>query len=138
MTIPEAVQLVIQTGAMAEGGEIFILDMGDPVRIMDLAENLIRLSGYTPGVDIDIEVTELRPGEKLFEELLLAEEGVEKTAHDKIYVGHPLKANPKLKKMLEVGEGACFEALVNEVVDMTDAEVKGWLMDLVPNYTPSF
>jgi FlaA1/EpsC-like NDP-sugar epimerase len=139
MTIPEAVQLVIQTGAMAEGGEIFILDMGEPVKIMDLAENIVRLSGYTPGVDIDITVTGLRPGEKLYEELLLDGEGIEKTAHNKIYVGHPVKANPKLKEMLEGGNFdniKHFESKIQEVIDMTDQEVKDWLKELVPNYKP--
>ena len=90
MTIPEAVQLVIQTGAMARGGEIFILDMGEPVKIMDLAENLIKLSGFEPYKDIDIEITGLRPGEKLYEELLLAEEGIKETGHNKIFIGHPI------------------------------------------------
>lgn len=89
MTIPEAAQLVIQAACYAKGGEIFVLDMGKPVRIYDLAENLIRLSGYTPGVDIKIEVIGLRPGEKLYEELLMAEEGLESTAHSKIFVGKP-------------------------------------------------
>ena len=138
MTIPEAVQLVIQAGAMATGGEIFILDMGDPVRIMDLAENVIRLSGYIPNVDIDIKVTGLRPGEKLYEELLLDEEGIEKTAHNKIYVGHPLPPSPELSEMLEK-EGICTEESINGILTMKDEEVKDWLQKLVPNYnrTPS-
>ncbi|QIB68182.1 polysaccharide biosynthesis protein [Aminipila butyrica] len=139
MTIPEAVELVIQTGAMAQGGEIFILDMGEPVKILDLAENVIRLSGYVPYVDIDIAVTGLRPGEKLYEELLLDEEGLEKTAHNKIYVGHPLPANPALKAMLEVEDevqAASIEGQVKGVSDMTETEVKEWLHALVPNYTP--
>lgn len=130
MTIPEAVQLVIQAGAMAQGGEIFVLDMGAPVRIMDLAENVIRLSGYIPYVDIDIVVTGLRPGEKLYEELLLDEEGIEKTVHDKIYVGHPL---PALDKMLQ-SEGACVEDLAQQVYQMKDEEIKEWLNKVVPNY----
>jgi FlaA1/EpsC-like NDP-sugar epimerase len=134
MTIPEAVQLVIQTGAMATGGEIFILDMGDPVRIMDLAENVIRLSGYIPNVDIDIQVTGLRPGEKLYEELLLDEEGIEKTSHDKIYVGHPLPTSPGLSEMLEK-EMICDEESINGILRMKDEEVKDWLQKLVPNYS---
>ena len=134
MTIPEAVQLVIQAGAMATGGEIFILDMGDPVRIMDLAENVIRLSGYIPNVDIDIKVTGLRPGEKLYEELLLDEEGVEKTAHNKIYVGHPLPPSPELSEMIEK-EGICTEDSINGIISMKDEEVKNWLQKLVPNYS---
>lgn len=90
MTIPEAARLVIQAGAMAEGGEIFILDMGQPVKIADLAKDLIRLSGFEPDVDIKLEYTGLRPGEKLYEELLLAEEGIRKTVHEKIFVGQAL------------------------------------------------
>ena len=139
MTIPEAVQLVIQTGAMAEGGEIFVLDMGDPIKIMDLAENVIKLSGYTPGVDIDVVITGLRPGEKLYEELLLDGEGIEKTAHNKIYVGYPITANETLKEMLAGGntdDGEYFENKIKEVIDMTDSEVKEWLLEIVPNYTP--
>jgi FlaA1/EpsC-like NDP-sugar epimerase len=133
MTIPEAVQLVIQAGAMAKGGEIFILDMGEPVRIMDLAENVIRLSGYVPGVDIDIKVTGLRPGEKLYEELLLDEEGIEKTAHNKIYVGHPLPPPSELSDMLNNGK-ICAEESVNGILTMKDEEIKEWLQKLVPNY----
>ncbi len=137
MTIPEAVELVIQTGAMAQGGEIFILDMGEPVKILDLAENVIRLSGYVPYVDIDIVVTGLRPGEKLYEELLLDEEGVEKTAHNKIYVGHPLPANAALKAMLDAEEQQeSIETKVKRISDMSDTEVKEWLHEIVPNYTP--
>lgn len=89
MTIPEASRLVIQAGAMAKGGEIFILDMGKPIKIANLAEDMIRLSGYTPHVDIKIVYTGLRPGEKLYEELLQAEEGTTKTCHDSIFVGKP-------------------------------------------------
>ncbi|WP_017413613.1 polysaccharide biosynthesis protein [Clostridium tunisiense] len=89
MLIPEAAQLVLQAGAYAKGGEIFVLDMGKPVRIYDLALDLIKLSGLEPHKDIKIEVTGLRPGEKLYEELLMAEEGLEKTGHDKIFVGQP-------------------------------------------------
>jgi len=90
MTIPEAARLVIEAGAMAKGGEIFILDMGKPVKILDLAKDLIRLSGFEPDVDIKIEFTGLRPGEKLYEELLLDEEGIKSTVHDKIFIGRPL------------------------------------------------
>ncbi|MEW6621789.1 MAG: nucleoside-diphosphate sugar epimerase/dehydratase [Bacillota bacterium] len=96
MTIPEAVQLVIQAGAMARGGEIFILDMGEPVKIMDLAKTLIRLSGCEPGKDIDIVISGIRPGEKLFEELLTAEEGVNATVHKKIFVAKPNDLDEKL------------------------------------------
>lgn len=89
MTIPEASQLVLQAGAYAEGGEIFVLDMGEPVRIYDLAENLIKLSGFEPNKDIDIKITGLRPGEKLYEELLMSEEGLTETKHEKIFIGKP-------------------------------------------------
>ncbi|CUO44346.1 polysaccharide biosynthesis protein [Clostridium disporicum] len=89
MTIPEAAQLVLQAGAYAEGGEIFVLDMGKPVRIYDLAENLIKLSGFEPHKDICIEITGLRPGEKLYEELLMNEEGLSETKHEKIFIGKP-------------------------------------------------
>ncbi|MCB7305220.1 polysaccharide biosynthesis protein [Bariatricus massiliensis] len=91
MTIPEAVSLVLQAGAFANGGEIFVLDMGEPVKIADLAKNLIRLSGYTLGVDMDIVYTGLRPGEKLYEEILTEEEGLQKTKNDLIYIGKPLE-----------------------------------------------
>ncbi len=84
MLIPEAAQLVLQAGAYAKGGEIFVLDMGKPVKIYDLAENLIRLSGYTPDKDIKVEITGLRPGEKLYEELLMNNDNLSKTAHNKI------------------------------------------------------
>ena len=91
MTIPEAVSLVMQAGALAHGGEIFVLDMGEPVKIADLAKNLIRLSGYTLGVDMNIEYTGLRPGEKLYEEILTKDEGLQKTANNLIYVVQPLE-----------------------------------------------
>lgn len=98
MTIPEAVQLILQTGALARGGEVFVLDMGDPVRILDLAETLIRLSGFQPHTDIDIVITGMRPGEKLFEELLTAEEGVNATTHERIFVARPTGLNLELLK----------------------------------------
>jgi FlaA1/EpsC-like NDP-sugar epimerase len=90
MTIPEAVQLVIQAGALAKGGEVFILDMGEPVKILDLAKDLIRLSGFEPDVDIKIEFTGIRPGEKLYEELLTNEEGISATKHNRIFIGKPI------------------------------------------------
>ncbi len=96
MTIPEAVSLVLQAGSMAKGGEIFVLDMGKPVKITTLAENLIRLYGYRPGVDIKIEFTGLRPGEKLFEELLMNEEGLKPTYNDKIFIGSQIAVDGDL------------------------------------------
>lgn len=91
MTIPEAVSLVLQAGAYAKGGEIFILDMGDPVKIDDLARNLIKLSGFVPDVDIEVKYTGLRPGEKLYEEKLMAEEGMQKTANELIHIAKPIE-----------------------------------------------
>ena len=91
MTIPEAVSLVLQAGAYAKGGEIFILDMGEPVKIDDLAKNLIRLSGYTLGVNMEIKYTGLRPGEKLYEELLMKEEGLQETDNKLIHIGKPIE-----------------------------------------------
>ena len=107
MTIPEAVSLVLQAGFYAKGGEIFVLDMGDPVRIDDLARNMIKLSGFEPDVDIKIEYTGLRPGEKLFEELLLNTEGIEKTPNDLIFIGHPSEVpRQELLSHLEVLKNA--------------------------------
>jgi FlaA1/EpsC-like NDP-sugar epimerase len=103
MTIPEASQLVIQAGAMAQGGEIFILDMGKPVKIVDLARDLIRLSGLEPGVDIEIKFTGMRPGEKLYEELLTAEEGTSATKHKRIYVAKPNHINTQqLEELIHI------------------------------------
>ena len=96
MTIPEAVSLVLQASLFAKGGEIFVLDMGKPVKIYELAENLIRMKGYKPNQDILIQITGLRPGEKLYEELLMDEEGLTKTANEKIFVGHPIKMDEKV------------------------------------------
>jgi FlaA1/EpsC-like NDP-sugar epimerase len=87
MTIPEACQLVLQAGTMGKGGEIFILDMGEPVKIVDLARDMIELCGMVPGDDIEIQFTGLRPGEKLFEELSVSDENADKTRHSKIFVG---------------------------------------------------
>ena len=130
MTIPEAVQLVVQAGAMAKGGEIFVLDMGDPVKIADLAKDLIRLSGLEPDVDINIEYTGLRPGEKLYEELLMAEEGLTDTSHEKIFVGRPLRMDiEKLMREFEIlwGIAQKEESALLEVV----------MKKLVPTYRKS-
>ena len=128
MTIPEAVQLVIQAGSMAEGGEIFVLDMGQPVKIMDLAKNLIRLSGFEPYEDIDIEITGLRPGEKLYEELLMNEEGLKATKHNKIFVGKPLFTDYEmLKRELDL--------LSQRIYKTSDSkEIKEYVKVLVPTY----
>jgi len=124
MTIPEAARLVIQAGGMAQGGEIFVLDMGQPVKIVDLARNLIRLSGLQPDVDIKIEYTGLRPGEKLYEELLLdSEGGCQKTTHELIYIGTPIQFNEDtfLNKIEQLREVAGFNnvkmmEIVNQLV----------------------
>ncbi len=105
MTIPEAVSLVLQAGAYAKGGEIFVLDMGEPVRILDLAKNLIRLSGYKVDEDIKIEFTGLRPGEKLYEELLMEEEGLQETENKLIHIGRPI----------EFDEAEFFQQLISKV-----------------------
>ena len=124
MTIPEAVSLVLQAGAYAKGGEIFILDMGDPVKIDDLARNLIKLSGLVPDVDIDVKYTGLRPGEKLYEEKLMAEEGMQKTANKLIHIAKPIEIDVEkffgdIQNLYEL----CYDNIENirEVVaDMVD------------------
>ena len=110
MTIPEAVSLVLQAGVYANRGEIFVLDMGEPVRIDDLARNLIRLSGFEPDVDIEVRYTGLRPGEKLFEEMLMNEEGLRSTANNLIHIGQPLEIDEnKFTQQLVRLEAACEE-----------------------------
>ena len=124
MTIPEAVSLVLQAGAYAKGGEIFILDMGDPVKIDDLARNLIKLSGLTPEVDIDIKYTGLRPGEKLYEEKLMAEEGMQKTANKLIHIAKPIQINvDKFFEDIQTLYELCYdnsETIRDAVADMVD------------------
>ena len=123
MTIPEAVSLVLQAGAYAKGGEIFILDMGEPVKIDDLAKNLIRLSGYTLGVNMEIKYTGLRPGEKLYEELLMKEEGLQETDNKLIHIGKPIEFDKEnffdnLEKLKEeaYSETGNIRELIKEVV----------------------
>lgn len=129
MTIPEAVSLVLQAGAYAKGGEIFILDMGEPVRIYDLAENLIKLSGYIPGEDIEIKITGLRPGEKLYEELLMNEEGMKDTANHLIHIGKPIEIDEA-----EFKEG--LDALAGVVADegKKPEDVRAVVKKIVPTY----
>jgi FlaA1/EpsC-like NDP-sugar epimerase len=134
MTIPEAVQLVIQAGAMAERSGMFILDMGEPIRIMDLAENVIRLSGYRPYEDIDIVITRLRPGEKLHEELILEAESAKPTSHEKIFTGTPPPPSETLLNLLR-GDRSLEEVVNDSVMKMKDEQVKEWLRTLAPTYT---
>ena len=129
MTIPEAAQLVVQAGGLAKGGEIFVLDMGDPVKIDTLARNLIRLSGYTPDVDIKIEYSGLRPGEKLFEEKLMAEEGLKKTANDLIHIGCPIPFDTE--EFLGELEGLMDAAYKNK------DDIRERVMQIVTTYHPA-
>ena len=128
MTIPEAVSLVLEAGALAKGGEIFVLDMGEPVKIDDLARNLIRLSGYVPDRDIQIVYTGLRPGEKLYEELLMDEEGLQDTENKMIHIGKPIDFDEEtfLARLEELGQ-----AVTNETKD-----VRRLLKEIVPTYQP--
>ncbi len=127
MTIPEASQLVVQAGGLAKGGEIFVLDMGEPVKIVSLAENLIKLSGFEPYKDIEIQFTGLRPGEKLYEELSLEEELDErqKTGNDKIFVTKPLQIDDEQ-----------LEKDIQSIASLEPEEVRSFLKRIVPNYRP--
>ncbi|MFW5646760.1 MAG: polysaccharide biosynthesis protein, partial [Acetivibrio ethanolgignens] len=128
MTIPEAVSLVLQAGALAKGGEIFVLDMGEPVKIDDLARNLIRLSGYVPDRDIEIKYTGLRPGEKLYEELLMDEEGMQNTENKLIHIGRPIDFDEEgfLKRLDEM-----YQTITSE-----QADVRAFVKEIVPTYQP--
>ena len=129
MTIPEAVSLVLQAGAYAKGGEIFILDMGEPVKILDMAKNLIRLSGYEPDVDISIQFTGLRPGEKLYEELLMREEGLQDTPNKLIHIGRPIEFDEEE-----------FDEQLKELYDIAyqDTErIREVVCKMVPTYKPT-
>jgi len=127
MTIPEAARLVLQAGAIARGGETFVLDMGEPVKIVDLAHSMIEMAGLEPNVDIDICFTGLRPGEKLYEELLLSHENVEKTNDDKIYVAHsPFISNQERWSMLDE---------LNNVIEQKK-DIRNCIKKLLPSYKP--
>ena len=130
MLIPEAVSLVLQAGANAKGGEIFILDMGSPVKIRELAENLIRLSGYVPGEDIEIKYTGLREGEKLYEELLIAEEGIQKTENDLIYIAKPVDIDSDML-FSQLG------SLKEDLDTLTRTDIIERISAIVPTYTPN-
>lgn len=128
MTIPEAVSLVLQASRYAKGGEIFVLDMGDPVRIDDMARNLIKLSGYTPDVDIKVEYTGLRPGEKLFEEKLMDEEGMQTTSNKLIFIGKPIEMDDEwFEKKIAVLD-------IDSQED--DENIKKYVQEIVPTYKP--
>ncbi|MGK7945834.1 MAG: polysaccharide biosynthesis protein, partial [Microcystaceae cyanobacterium] len=129
MSIPEAVRLVMQAGAMAQGGEVFLLDMGDPIRIYDLALQMVRLSGLEPDVDIPIQFTGLRPGEKLYEELLIDGDNIQATQHPKIYCANEAKLpwsilESKLNQLLLTAQNYDEQGLIAE------------LKSLVPEYSP--
>ena len=130
MTVPEAVSLVLQAGTYAKGGEIFVLDMGEPVKIDTLARNLIKLSGFKPDVDIEIKYTGLRPGEKLYEEKLMAEEGLEKTDNERIHIGKPIP--------FDVDE---FFASLHNLMDIAnnnrEDQIRDTVASMVSTYHPS-
>ncbi len=129
MTIPEAVSLVLQAGTYARGGEIFVLNMGEPVKILDLATNLIKLSGYKPGEDIEIKFTGLRPGEKMYEELLMNEEGLKETANKMIFIGKPIEFDEEeFRRQLDILE----QEAANE-----DSDIRKEVMKIVPTYHPT-
>lgn len=129
MTIPEAVSLVLEASAKAKGGEIFVLDMGEPVKILDLAKNLIKLSGLVPDEDIKIEFTGLRPGEKLYEELLMDEEGLRSTENSMIHIGKPI----------ELDEEKLFGQLesLKKIIDDEPDEIRKMIQEIVPTYHPN-
>ncbi|CCY71939.1 polysaccharide biosynthesis protein CapD [Clostridium sp. CAG:921] len=129
MTIPEAVALILQAITYADGGEIFVLDMGKPVKIYDLAVSLIKLSGYEPEVDIPIKFTGLREGEKLYEELLMAEEGLTATTHNKIFISKPMDISLK-----ELENKLSKLHNLNENSDTLECDVRKVMKQVVPTY----
>jgi FlaA1/EpsC-like NDP-sugar epimerase len=130
MTIPEAIQLVLQASVLGKGGEIFVLDMGQPIKIEDLAKDMIRLAGYMEGTDINIEVIGLRPGEKLFEELFIKGETYEKTIHEKILIAR--------NASLFISE--CLSGVLDHFIEskgiLTREEILARLFQLVPEFQP--
>ena len=131
MTIPEAAQLVLQAGALAESGSIYVLDMGEPVKIMDLAKQLIRFYGYEPGVNMDIKIVGLRPGEKLYEELMMDEEQdkMRRTGHNKIFVAPP--------RNIDLGEFYQQLQELSAAAEHNDDNVVVQLAKMVPTFTPT-
>ena len=128
MTIPEAVSLVLQASVYASGGEIFVLDMGEPVKILELAENMIHLMGYEPYKDIDIKFTGLRPGEKLYEELLMNEEGLKDTPNKMIHIGRPIDMDyDEFRRSIKV---------LGELSNDDSETIKKTVAGLVPTYNP--
>ena len=128
MTIPEAVSLVLQAGTYAKGGEIFVLDMGEPVKILDLAKNLIRLSGLKLGEDIEIKFTGLRPGEKLYEELLMSEEGLQETDNKLIHIGKPIE--------IDETEFFCHLKKLKDAAEEESEDIRLLIQGIVPTYVP--
>ena len=130
MTIPEAARLVIQSGAMGKNGEIFILDMGKPMRVLDLATEMVRLAGMEPGVDIELQFIDLRPGDKLHEELLTQAEGIRATRHKKIFIAQPDRVDP-----------CALNAAIDELEKLAEASdrigIVRRLHEIIPEYTPS-
>lgn len=128
MTIPEAVSLVLQAGTYAKGGEIFVLDMGEPVKILDLAKNLIRLSGLKLDEDIEIKFTGLRPGEKLYEELLMDEEGLQETANKLIHIGKPIE--------IDETDFFCHLKALKDATEQESDDIRSMIQSIVPTYVP--
>ena len=128
MTIPEAVSLVLQASVYAEGGEIFVLDMGKPVKIYDLAKQIIRYKGLEPGKDIEIKITGLRPGEKLYEEMLMEEEGLKETPNKLIHIGQPIKIKDDFL--------ADLDQLIT-IAQKNEGDIKKWTAKMVTTYKPA-
>ena len=133
MSIPEASQLILQAGAIGSGGEVFILDMGKPIKILDIANELIKLSGFEPIVDIDIKITGSRPGEKKIEELSLPDEKLDNTTHDKIFVLKNSDLNDSLLSKLS----SDIKKLLNNIEGKNPNQIKQLIASILPEYEPS-